>query len=245
LNAARCDIVAFTAHPDDVELNVGGTLALAGEQGWRAGAVDFTRGELSTRGTPEIRAKEAEAAARVLGLACRLNLALPDGHLHDTDDSRKAAVRILRQLRPRVVLAPPLADHHADHMAVAAIVRNSLYLAGVENYLPDLEPWRPHVLLHYLGSRAALPALVVDITSVYARRVEAIRCYRSQFHQEGSTERPTHISHPDFLGAIEGTSRRYGALIGVKYGEAYTTPEPVPVIDLVSLYARAPWSQGT
>ena len=242
-NITPSDIVAFTAHPDDMELNCGGTLALAAKQGWKACAVDFTRGELSTRGDPETRATEAEAAAKALGLTCRVNLGFPDGHLNDTDDCRKAVVRLLRSLRPRVVIAPPLQDHHPDHIAVGALLSRCFYLAGVAKYLPSEEPWQPNGLLHYLGSRAAIPSLVVDITSVFAVRREAILCYRSQFYREGSAERPTRISHPDFLPAIEGRSRAFGALIGVAFGEAYTVEEPVPVQDLVSLYSKRPWEE--
>jgi bacillithiol biosynthesis deacetylase BshB1 len=240
-NMTPCDIVAFTAHPDDMELNCGGTLALSAKQGWKTCAVDFTRGELSTRGNPETRAKEAEAAAKVLGLTRRLNLGLPDGHLHDTDENRKTVVRLLRALRPSVVLAPPLEDHHPDHVAVGTLLSRSYYLAGVARYLPGDEPWRPHGILHYLGSRAAVPAIVVDVTSVYELRQEAIASYRSQFYREGSLERPTRISHPDFLPAIESRARAFGALIGATFGEAFTTEEPVPIQDLVSLYARKPW----
>jgi bacillithiol biosynthesis deacetylase BshB1 len=239
----RCDIVAFTAHPDDMELGCGGTLALANRQGLRAGAVDFTRAELSTRGTPEQRAQEAKAAASALGLTCRVNLGFPDGHVHDNDESRKAVVQVLRRMRPRVVLAPPLEDHHADHIAVATVVSRSFYLAGVEKYAPGDEPWRPNALLHFLGSRAAIPQLVVDITEVYQQRLEAIRCYASQFHQEDSTERSTRISHPGFLGAIDGVARHYGSLIGAAYGEAYTTTEPLGVANLVELYSRTPWKE--
>jgi bacillithiol biosynthesis deacetylase BshB1 len=236
-----CDIVAFAAHPDDVELTCGGTLALAAEQGWKAGACDFTRGELSTRGTPEVRAREAEEAAKVLGLSCRVNLGLPDGHLRDTDEARQLVVRVIRLMRPRVVIAPQLADHHADHIAVGEIVSRSLYLAGVARYAPGEEPWRPHVLLHYVGGQAVVPSLIVDISSVHEKRMRAIRCHASQFHRPGANEPPTRISHPDFLAAIEATSRRHGFLIGVPFGEAFTTAGPVPVQDLVSLYARKPW----
>ena len=239
--AGPCDIVAFTAHPDDMELTCGGTLAVCARQGWRAGAIDFTRGELSTRGTPEVRESEALCAARVLGLCLRMNLHVPDGHVRDTDEIRAAVVRILRQLRPKVVIAPPLEDHHPDHMAVAEILERSFYLAGVQRYAPGDEPWRPHVLLHYVGSRAVTPNLVVDVTSVYDLRRQAIQCYRSQFFQEGSTEPPTRISHPGFLEAVDGACRRHGALIGVPYGEAFTSALPVPVRDLVELYSRTPW----
>lgn len=252
-DAAPCDIVAFTAHPDDVELNCSGTLAAAVAHGWKAGVVDFSRGELGTRGTPEIRTREAAAAAQALGLTCRINLGLPDGHLRDDDEARGLVVRLLRAMRPRVVISPPLVDHHADHMAVAETVSRSFYLAGVARYgvaraeatASDAggEPWRPRALLHYTGSQIATPALVVDITDVYEARKKAILCFASQFYQEGSDELPTRIAHPDFFDALEGRARHYGALIGARYGEAYTMPEPVGVTDLVSLYDREAWKQ--
>jgi len=239
-----CDIVAFAAHPDDAELSCGGTLALAARQGWKAAVVDFTRGELSTRGTVEERRKEAAEAARVLGLACRVNLELPDGHLHDSDENRKLVVRLLRKMRPKVVIAPALFDHHPDHMAAAKIIQRCFYLSGVEKYAGgDDPPWRPHALLHYLGSASMTPDLVVDISSVHDVRMEAIRCHHSQFHREGAAEPPTRISHPDFLPTIEAISRRTGFLIGVAFGEGFTSMAPVPVPDLISLYFRAPWSQ--
>jgi bacillithiol biosynthesis deacetylase BshB1 len=241
MDISPCDIVAFMAHPDDLELTCGGTLALAARQGWRAGAVDFTRSELSTRGNPELRAKETEAASSVLGLSCRVNLGVPDGRIHDTDETRETVVRVIRRMRPRVIIAPPFEDHHADHMAVAAIVARSIHLAAVAKYAPGDGAWRPHALLHTIGSRAAVPSLVVDVTSVYDLRVQAILCYRSQFHDDASTEPPTRISHPDFLKAIEGAARRNGAFIGVTFGEAFTVREPIPVLDPVALYSRRPW----
>jgi|RhiMethySRZTD1v2_1073278.scaffolds.fasta_scaffold07522_5 bacillithiol biosynthesis deacetylase BshB1 len=237
-----CDIVAFSAHPDDMEICCGGTLALAARQGWKAGAVEFTRGELGTRGTPEIRSREADEAATVLGLACRLNLEQPDGHLHDTDDARKLVVRVLRRMRPRVVIAPPLRDHHADHIAVAQVVAHSMHLSTVAKYAPGLEPWRPSVLLHYVTSRSAVPSMVIDISSVYELRMQAMMCHRSQFYNPGSTERETRIAHPEFPKAVEGRLRHFGALIGVSHGEAYTIEEPVPVTDVVRLYSRTPWA---
>jgi LmbE family N-acetylglucosaminyl deacetylase len=126
-------------------------------------------------------------------------------------------------------------------MAVASILASSFYLAGVAKYAPGDGAWRPHALLHTIGSRAAVPSLVVDVTSVYELRARAILCYRSQFHDEASTEPPTRISHPDFLKAIEGAARRNGAFIGVPFGEAFTVREPIPVSDPVALYSRKPW----
>jgi bacillithiol biosynthesis deacetylase BshB1 len=203
--------------------------------------VDFTRGELATRGTPETRDREATEAAEVLGLSSRINLRLPDGHLRDTDESRALVVSLLRKLRPRVVIVPPLRDHHPDHMAVGEVLSRSVYLAGVARYTPEDPPWRPHALLHTVGSLPAIPTLIVDVSDVYDVRQQAIRCYRSQFHQEDSAEPATRISHPDFLGAIDARCRRHGALIGVPFGEGFISEAPVPVSDLVNLYAKAPW----
>jgi bacillithiol biosynthesis deacetylase BshB1 len=238
-----CDLLVLVAHPDDAELNCGGTLALSAVQGWKTGVVDFTRGELGTRGTPEIRGEEAAAAARVLGLTYRINLGLPDGHLRDTDEARRLVVELLRAMRPSVVIAPPREDHHSDHAAAAEIVANSFYLAGVGKYCPGLEPWRPHALLHYAGSRAAVPQIVVDTTSVHERRMEAVRCYRSQLYNPESREGATRIALPEFLDWIEGKLSRHGFLIGARYGEAYTSPDPVPISDPVRILGRGKWEK--
>ena len=136
-------------------------------------------------------------------------------------------------------------------MAVAETVSRSFYLAGVAKYAPApagtpaSEPQRPRALLHYTGSRIVTPSVVVDITDVYEQRKKAILCFASQFYQEDSDELPTRIAHPDFFDALEGRARHYGALVGARYGEAYTTPEPVGVADLVSLYDREAWKHGS
>lgn len=238
---AQCDIVAFMAHPDDAELQCGGTLALAVARGSSAGVVDFSRGELATRGTPEERAVEAKAAARELGLSCRINLSLPDGHLEDREEYRKEVVRLIRLMRPKVVIAPALADHHPDHMAVAAVLDRSFYLSGIAKYLPELEPWRPNTLLHTMGTRPGIPSLVVDISEVYPARKKAIDCYRSQFHQPESDEAQTRISHPEFNDWVDGSLRHYGFMIGASYGEAFTSAMPVPVSNPVQQYSVVPW----
>ncbi len=240
-DSTPCDIVAFVAHPDDAELNCGGTLAAAVRAGRRAAIVEFTRGELGSRGTPEIRAEEASKAGRVLGLSDRVNLGLPDGHLHDTDDSRRLVVEALRALRPAVVIAPPIRDHHPDHAAVGEVVARSFYLAGIVRYPGAGEPHRPHALLHYVGSQPDVPTIVQDITDVYETRTEALLCFASQLHREDSSEPATRIAHRDFLGAIEGRLRHFGSLIGVRYGEAFTSPAPVPTRDVGQLFALEPW----
>jgi bacillithiol biosynthesis deacetylase BshB1 len=233
---APFDLAVFSAHPDDAELCCGGLLLLAAEQGRRTAVIDLTRGELGSLGTPEIREQEAAQAAQVLCLTERRNLALPDGHLRDTDENRAHIVRVVRELRPTLVIAPPREDHHPDHMAVAELMRQSLYLCSIRKYLPKLPPWRPKALLHHMGSRHGTPKFVVDISSVIERRMEAVRCYRSQFDspQPGF---PVRIASEQFLDSIQANLGHYGSLIGVAYGEPYDSEVPLAVSDLVGLFS--------
>ena len=215
---APFDLVVFSAHPDDAELCCGGLLLLCAEQGRRTAVVDLTRGELGSLGTPEIREQEAGEAAGVLRLTKRCNLGVPDGHIRDTDENREQIVRVVQELRPTLVIAPPREDHHPDHMGLAELVRQSVYLCSVRKYLPASPPWRPKALLHHMGSRHQTPKFVVDISSVIDRRLEAVRCYRSQFDspQEGF---PVRIASERFLDSIQASLAHYGSLIGVAYGE--------------------------
>lgn len=239
-----CDLVVFSAHPDDAELCAGGLLRLAALQGRRAAVVDCTRGELGSRGTPEIRAAEAAEAAATLGLAERINLGLPDGAVRDTDDARREVVRVIRTLRPRIVVAPPLDDHHPDHMGVAELLVNSFYLGGIRKYPPtELPPHRPRALLHHMGTRPMVPDLVVDISAVMEDRMKAVCAYRSQFERSKEDDEgfQLRIAAERFLHSIESTMSYFGSLIGVPYGEPYTSETPVPVTDLFGLYSTEPW----
>ena len=239
-DVSKFDLVVFAAHPDDAELTCGGTLLVARRQGWSTAIVDVTRGELGSLGTPEVRAREAQDAAQKLGLNERRNLGLPDGHVRDCDEYRLAVVRAIRELQPRVVIAPPRDEHHPDHMAVSELVRQSFYLCGIRKYLPDVPAHRPRSLLHYVGSRSASPQIVVDVSDVFDGKMEAIQCYRSQF--EGEKDSPTlRINQSYFLDSIRGHARHYGALIGVPRGEAFTSAVPLPVADLVGLFDEDPW----
>jgi bacillithiol biosynthesis deacetylase BshB1 len=238
---APCDIVVFAAHPDDAELCAGGLLAKTVRQGRRAAVVDLTRGELGSLGAPETRAREAAAAAEVLGLAERRNLGLPDGQVRDTDENRRLIVRAVRELRPRAVICPPAVDHHPDHMGVAELVRQSFYLCGIRNYLPDLPPWKPKALLHHFGSRVIQPQLVVDVSDVFDIKMRAVRCYESQFTARQSGDFALRIASGRFLESIEATLKYYGSLIGVAYGEPFTSELPLPVADLAGLFEIEPW----
>jgi N-acetylglucosamine malate deacetylase 1 len=242
--AAQCDLVVFAAHPDDAELTCGGLLLVSRAKGWKTAVVDMTRGELGTRGTVAIRAAECEAAAKVLGLTTRINLGMPDGGVRDTDDGRRAVVRVIRELRPRVVVAPPSrGDHHPDHIGTGDLVQKSFYLAGIRKFLPELEPHRPRVLIHYLGSRVKRPTLIVDVSSVIEGRRAAVACHASQVGPPLPGEPPIRISHPDFLDAVDARLRYFGWTIGVRYGEGYAVETPLPVADLVGLFEIEPYKR--
>lgn len=236
-----CDLAVFSAHPDDAELCCGGLLLVSAAKGWRTAVVDMTRGELGSLGSMEDRAREAAEAAEVLGLTCRLNLGLPDGKLHDCDAFREQVVRAVRQLRPRLVVAPPLVDHHPDHMATAELVRQSFYLCGIRRYLPDVPAWRPRGLLYMVGLRSPAPSLLVDVSDVADRRLAAIKCYRSQFEPPDAAPR-LRLNSSFFLDSVTAHLRHWGATIGVPLAEPYWSETPLPVADPAALFGNEPWA---
>lgn len=242
----QLDIMAIAAHPDDVELAAGGTLILSVMQGLRVGIVDLTRGELGTRGTPELRAREASEAASILGLSVRENLGLPDGNI--TSDGLSALIRVLRKWHPRIVMTHPAVCRHPDHEAAHHLVRNACYYAGLEKLDQgvDAPPWRPQHLLHFAEVRHFEPDFVVDVTSTWKRRTEALRCYGSQIHspayKEHSDESETYISNAQFFEWIEARARTYGQLAGCTYGEPFQYNGTLGVSDLSAfLHSEAPF----
>lgn len=231
------DLLAFGAHPDDVEICCGGFLLLAGDRGQRAGIVDLTRGELATNGTPEIRAVEAADAAEVLGLAVRENLALPDGGLLADDPVQLAAlVGALRRHRPTIALAPWTEARHPDHAATGRLAERAAFFSGLRNYRPDLgAPWRPLRWLAYAERVDTRPDLVVDTSDVQDRKWAAVACHRSQF---GGRE--TILTRSLGIDAFTVRDRYWGASIGVAHGEPYLLGAPVPVSDPIAHFAAHP-----
>jgi len=222
------DVLAFGAHPDDVELTVGGTMLLARAQGLRTAVVHFTLGEMGTRGTPETRREEATAAAAVLQADHLDFLGLRDGHLQVDDESKEAVIRALRRFRPRVVLAPYFEDLHPDHEAAGNIIRKAAFLSGLEKWDTGQEPWRPDSVLYYMSHHQFDPHLIVDVSPYFAAKREAAACYVSQLHNPESTERQTYIAGSSFWDWWEGRARHWGHQIGVEYGEPYHLPGPLP-----------------
>ena len=233
---SQVDLLAIAAHRDDVELLCGGTLAKAARAGYRTGILDLTAGELGTRGTAEVRAAEAEQAAKALGVSLRENLGLPDAAIVNDPATREQLARVLRRLQPRVVIAPALEGRHPDHRVTAQLVRDASFVSGLAKLAPDLPKHRPFKILHCLTYRhdPVRPTFVVDISDVFELKLEAIRCYHSQFEglQQAGEVYPNGEPLED---VVRHYSAYYGTLIRKRYGEPYYTTEVVAVDDVLSL----------
>ncbi|HTH50344.1 MAG TPA: bacillithiol biosynthesis deacetylase BshB1 [Pyrinomonadaceae bacterium] len=235
------DILAIFAHPDDLELTVGGTMLKMKQLGYRTGALDVTRGEMGTRGTVVGRAKEAEDAAKILQLDVRENLGLPDGHVFADDDSRAAMVRVLRRLKPRVILTHQLDDPHPDHDHIAQLVREAARLSSMRGFEPESgsEKIPVPIVAHNIFSRRVEPSFVVDISDVLELKMDAIRAHASQFYDPDSTEPETRLTQKGFLDELENRSRYFGSLIGVAAGEPYFVREALNIPDPIELLTRS------
>ncbi|QQS47949.1 MAG: bacillithiol biosynthesis deacetylase BshB1 [Acidobacteriota bacterium] len=234
------DVLAIAAHPDDVELSIGGTLAGLSMKGYRIGILDLTRGEKGTRGNPQLRASEAARAAGILGAEFRENLDLGDSRIMVTPETRVAMVRAVRRLRPRLVFTQHWEDPHPDHAHTSRLVREAAHLAGLIKFDEEagLERWRPSCVAYFLFPRTVTPTFIVDITDANERKWQAIRAHASQFHNPQSSELQTRVSTPAFLREIEARDRYFGAMLGVDYGEPFLVREALNVDDPVSLLTR-------
>lgn len=231
----KLDVLALGAHPDDVEMSCAGTLLAAAAAGKKIGIVDFTRGELGTRGTPVVRAREAAAASEVLGLSARENLGLPDGFFRNDREHQLPLIQAVRRYQPDVVLANAIRDRHPDHGRAAELARDACWLAGlrkIETLGDDGQPqapWRPRVLYHYIQDQYITPAFVVDITAHWPKKWASIQAYKSQFFDPESEEPSTYLTSLEFSKFLEARARDVGHLIGAEFGEGFTAHRPVGV----------------
>lgn len=234
------DALAVFSHPDDAELTVAGTLLKLKSLGYRTGVLDMTRGEMGTRGTQEIRAREAQNAARVLKLDLRLNLDQPDGHVWPTEDARQAMVRIIRRHKPKVIFTSHWDDPHPDHANTSRIVREAARLASMRRYDEEAgqEATSVPAIAHAVYSRLVMPSFIVDVSEFWDEKMLAIRSHASQFYRSDSGEPETRISSPGFLQQIEWRMRYYGSLIGSTAGEAFYVREALNIDDPVALLTR-------
>lgn len=236
----KIDLLAIGAHPDDVELACGGTLALAARRGRETGIIHLTRGEMGTRGTPQQRHREAEAAAEILGASVLEILDCGDGVLATGTAQEEALIELLRRHRPEVVLVPPPHDRHPDHGRAHRLAEAACFYAGLAARAPALgEPWRPGVTFHYMQHDSFEPAFVVDVSEVWEIRQRAVRAYGSQVYQgedgEGDDAPPTKIASRAFWEAVEGRARHFGNLVGAHRGEPFGSRLPLAVSDLLTL----------
>jgi N-acetylglucosamine malate deacetylase 1 len=232
----QVDLLAIAAHRDDVELTCGGTLIKTARQGHRTAVIDLTQGEMGTRGSAALRAAEASRAAEVMGLAARENLDLPDAAIVNDPATRERLVRAIRRFQPHVVIAPAMTGRHPDHIVTAQLVRDACFLAGLAKLAPDVPRHRPYKVVHTLAYRQDFekPTFVVDITDEFERKMEAVRCYDSQFEgvKQGGEVYP---NGEPFYDVVTHYAAFYGTLIRRRYGEPFLTVETMGVNDIVSL----------
>ena len=230
------DVLAIAAHRDDVELTCAGTLLRAVDAGHRIGILDLTAGETGTRGSAELREKEAARSAEMLGVSERRNAGLPDAHLQNTDQMRRVVVEHIRHFAPRVVILPFAVGRHPDHRRASELGRDACFLAGLAKYDAAGTPHRPFKILYALSYREdpVKPTFVVDITPQFERKMAAIRCYASQFDGAKAAGEifPT---GQDLYSLVETQNAHYGSLIRTRYGEPFFTDETMAVDDVTAL----------
>jgi bacillithiol biosynthesis deacetylase BshB1 len=229
-------VLAVAAHRDDVELTCGGTLLRAAAAGHTTGILDLTEGEMGTRGSAELRAQEASRAAEVLGVSVRENLGLPDAGIVNTPETRRLVAVVIRRLRPRIVIAPALMGRHPDHRETAALVRDACFVAGLQKIDPDTPKHRPLKVIHCVTYREdfSKPTFVVDVSDYFERKLDAIRCYASQF--EGVTQAgEVYPNGEPLFDVVRHHAAHYGSMIRTRYGEPYFTYETMRVDDIGTL----------
>jgi bacillithiol biosynthesis deacetylase BshB1 len=233
----KLDILAIAVHPDDAELGCAGTLMMEKLKGKKVGVVDLTRGELGTRGSPEIRALESAKAASIMQLDARENLGMADGFFRNDEMHQKLLVATIRKYQPEIVLANSLHDRHPDHGRAGHLIRDACFLSGLRK-IETLDAgghsqahWRPKYVFHYIQDRYFDPSFVYDVTEVFERKLESIKAYSSQFHSpEYKKEEPqTYISGPEFIAAVIGRHQMFGKMTGVPYAEGFITEKIIGV----------------
>lgn len=234
------DLLAFGVHPDDVELSCSGVLLVEKKRGKKTGIIDLTEGELGTRGTAETRRQEAADAAQILNVDVRENLGLADGFFANDKASQIKVIEAIRAYRPDIIVCNAPEDRHPDHGRSASLVSDAAFLSGlrkIQTYRDgkEQEAWRPKYVLNYIQDRYLKPDFVVDVTDVFEQKLEAIRAFKTQFHNPESDEPQTYISTPDFLDSIIYRYKMFGKMIGVKYAEGFISKKMIGIRNLDAL----------
>jgi N-acetylglucosamine malate deacetylase 1 len=236
------DVIVFAAHPDDAELAMGGTIANLTKNNLKVGIIDLTRGEFGTRGTPEIRQKEAFQAAIHLKIAIRENLLIPDGNIQNNKENLSKVIMSIRRYKPKIIFAPFSEDRHPDHADTSILIKRAMFQVGLQKIKTfDKEviqnSFRPSHLYYYMQTYTFEPSFIVDISDTFEIKMKSVGAYSSQFHDPRNTEPETFISRPEFLKFIESRASYFGFQIGKSYGEAFYSDEKIE-LDLTALLKK-------
>jgi len=236
----KLDLLAIAAHPDDVELTCGGTLIKMARRGYKTGILDLTAGEMGSRGTPETRGREAAKAAKLLGVAWRGTLGVPDSDVQPARQHKLKLAGMIRELRPKTVILPYWEARHPDHYHASTLGYEGCFLAGLKQLPLDGEPYRPFKILYSTSYAAVRPSFVVDITKEFERRRKAILAFGSQFRPaKGAPKSKVYLAIDRLEDEMNQLARHYGQMIGVKYGEPFLTRELMQVEDVVGMPVRS------
>jgi len=222
-----CDLLVFGPHPDDIEIGLGGSVARHAAEGQRVGLIDLSAGELGTNGTPEIRQREAQDAAKVLGAVFRENLGWPDGAIINTPTLVKSAVEVIRRHRPRAIAAPYWNDRHPDHIGASEALRTAAFSSGLRRYAAAGDPWRADWVCYYFINDAAPASFVVDVSDHYDRKRAALDCHKSQFAPDDADAVGTRLTAASFRQLIETRDAQFGARAGVAFAEGLVVRDPL------------------
>lgn len=233
----KVKILAFAAHPDDVELGAAGTLLKHKALGHTVGIIDLTRGELGTRGSADDRDIEAKASAEIMHLDVRENLDMGDGFFENNKANKLKIIESIRAYQPDIVLCNAVEDRHIDHGRASTLVSEACFLSGLRKISTsrngiEQTAWRPKSVYHYIQDRYQKPDLVIDVTEFYDKKMQCIMAFKTQFYDPNSEEPNTPISGKDFIHYLDGRSREMGRYIGCEYGEGFTVERPLGVKDL-------------
>jgi bacillithiol biosynthesis deacetylase BshB1 len=237
-NSDRIDILAFGAHPDDVELGCGGSLFKLKKLGYHTGIIDLTEGEMGSRGSVKKRYQESSRAAEILEVDLRKNLKIPDGNIKNNPPNRNKIIREIRQYRPLLVFAPYGKDRHPDHIHSYQLITEACFYSGLRKMLPGIPPHRPYRVIHYMAKYEFSPSFIIDISSEFPKKIAALQAYESQFYNPEWPEQQTFISSQWFMESIEFRARHFGWMAGVKYGEPFWIPETIAIDNPVPLFVR-------
>ncbi|GAB3971179.1 bacillithiol biosynthesis deacetylase BshB1 [Spirosoma terrae] len=237
----KVDVLAIAAHPDDIEMTCAGTILSLSEQGKTIAGVDLTRGELGTRGTPEIRLQESAEGARIMNLVARENMGFRDGFFRNDEEHQMALIPIIRHYQPEIILTNTVDDRHPDHGRAAQLVIDACFYAGlrqIKTVGKDGQPqeaFRPTYIYHFIQDRSLKPDFVVDVTPYWHQKLAAIQAYKSQFFNPDSDEPQSYISGEPFMKFLEARTREHGHMIGVEFGEGFISRRMLGVKDLFQL----------